>query len=386
MPTEADHVAAWRHLRGSVLQIGASVVLAAGLCFWLLPGDPSLWSGGVALAFGLVVGGVLAWRLPHHWIGRERQEGLLLEERVDAVIDRQGIEVVRGSWRSQVAWSGVERIVARGQHVFVHLSDAQAIAIPRRCLGDGADQAAFVARLCGWRGQGEGEVSLPEPDPGRDHLVLRFRLVEDDYVVFSRASHATRLDRRPLGWALMGLLTGGVLVTSAEPWRGPVDGGLLALMVLFAGLLTAMGLAPLWVPRLLTPWLVRRGLRRHPGRMPSGQIVLGVGPAGGWLGTRRGVSRFGWREVRRVHSDADQVLVLFSDQLAVIVPARVFEPASAQDAFVARIQQWRSAQPWREARPAAPVAAAQPPTAVPDPFAPPAAARSASADRGWLRS
>ncbi|HHO53691.1 MAG TPA: YcxB family protein [Deltaproteobacteria bacterium] len=392
VPTEADQVAAWRHLHGSGLPLGAGV-LTTGLCFLLLPGGSSLAGGSLAVGIGLLVGMILIRRLPHLRIQRQRLEGLLVEDGVRVSLDPDGIEARLGGRRSQVPWSGIGRIVARSQHVFIHLSDVQALAIPRRILGDGASQASFIAQVQTWRERGRGVSPPPEPEPGRDQQVLRFRLVEDDYVLFSRAIQATRLDRSAPGWALMGLLVGGTLVASAEPWRGPVDEGLLALMIAFSGLLTAMGLAPLWVPRLLTPWLVRHRLQRHPGRLPSGEIVLGVGPIGGWLGTQLGVSRFGWGEVRRVHSDADQVLVMFSEQLAVIVPARAFQPASAQDDLVEQIQRWRGqglVQPGeRGVGPGGvtlPGVRSPPPEQVPDPFAPPETGRSLHGDRRWWRS
>ncbi len=103
--------------------------------------------------------------------------------------------------------------------------------------------------------------------------------------------------------------------------------------------------------------------------MPSGEVVLGLGPEGGWMRSTRGVSRFGWRELREVYSDADQVLLLFSDRLGVIVPARAFEPAPEQDAAVAEIEAWRAAVGWR--RGAAASGPKRAPGEAPDPFAPP---------------
>ena len=92
-------------------------------------------------------------------------------------------------------------------------------------------------------------------------------------------------------------------------------------------------------------------------------------PAGGWMRSERGVSRFGWRELRDVYSDADQVLLLFSDRLGVIVPARAFEPQTEQDELVAEIEAWRAATGWRRSKGPAPERRA--PEGVPDPFAPP---------------
>ncbi|MBX2803900.1 MAG: YcxB family protein [Myxococcales bacterium] len=362
---------AWRYQHASQLKasVVAATTLAACLGFLLIPTQSALWAAGLALMAGGVLAIVLAWRLPTMRIRRASQDGTLTRPHMRVTADQEGLELTRDAWRSHVSWSAVERVVSRPRHVFVHISDVQAIPIPRRVLGDRAAQAGFVAQLRAWQERGSAPALPSDPDAGRDTWVLRFRLVSDDYVLFAQVVHAQHLGRTAAGWALLGALTAGVLLASAEPWRQTVDLGVVMLMLLFAGGITALGLAPAWVPTLLTPWLVRRQLQRSPGRMPRGQVVLGVGPEGGWMRTSQGVIRFGWSDVKRIHADADLVLLMFTKTVGVLIPSRAFEPTTDQDRWVEQVDRWRDVRP--RISPSAPEG--PPSVEVPsDPFAPPA--------------
>ncbi len=368
-PDESDQVAGWRHAHSSGPVVVASMAAIAGLCFWLLPGGALGWTIALSVWLGVCLGGWLAWQIPRQQVRRARLESDRPDAPITLVIDDAGIELTHGSWRRQIAWSGVEAIGAGARHVFLDLAD-RVVPIPRRILGDASSQASFVAWLGSRRDGGVDRLAGLAPEAGRDQWILRFRLVPDDYVVFARTGHRPGRRQHPLSGALTGALVGGVLLASAEPWRGAVDAGLLALIGSFTVVLIAVGLAPLWIPGLVAPWLVRWRLRRSPWRMPSGEIVLGLGPRGGWLGTHRGVSRFRWSGVRDVRSDADQVSLSFSDRQVVILPSRIFDPPTDQDALVAEIQRWRAPRVPRGLPPGTRRVA--PRSGVPDPFAPPA--------------
>ena len=370
-------MAAWWHLHGRrFTRTVALVTLAAsGVLAWqltdLVP-DRAWWAVALDVLLLGSAASVVGWWIPRLRVRRARAAGALTDEQVRIRFDDAGMHIERSDpsrgWRSRIVWSAVERIVPRNRHIYLHMSDVQAVSVPRRAIGDRAAQAAFVAQVRGWQAADTDDVVPEHPEPGRDERVLHYRLVTDDYVLFSRVAQAEQLRRRPAALATMGVLTAAVLLVSAEPWRAGLDSRVLSLMVLFSVALVAIGLAPLWYPRWFIPWGVRRTLRRSPGRMPSGPVVLGVGPDGGWLRSNRGVSRFGWTELSRVHSDADLVLLMFGDQVGVIVPGRAFRPATEQDAFVADVERWQAAI--RPPAPSAPVRS-RPPVGIANPFEPP---------------
>lgn len=305
---------------------------------WVSMSIPAALLAGLA---GAVSGAVLWWAVPHRAVRQARRRGFLVDEPVAVTVAEEGLTVDRGGRERRLVWSAVQQVEPGPRHLYLHLGGAQAFAIPRRALGDRATQAGFVAQIRSWR-DGPSAPALPEdPDPGRDVWVLGYRLVIDDYVMFTRVLTDEQRRRRPLVMALMAALTGGVLLASVEPWHGGVNPGMLGLMALFSLALVAIGLAPLWLPPSLTSWWAQRTLQRSPGRMPEGPVVLGLGPEGGWLRSSRGVSRFGWDELLRVHSDADQLLLLFSDQEGVIVPGRAFDDPDDQDELVAQVEDWQ---------------------------------------------
>lgn len=200
--------------------------------------------------------------------------------------------------------------------------------------------------------------------------MLHYELHDADYLRFQQVIQAEQRRRRPLRLALMAALTGGVLLASAEPWRtAELDVGMVALAGLFSLALVAVGLAALWMPPRAAHWLVRRVRSRAPLRMPSGPVTLGLGPEGGWVSSGAGVSEFGWRELNRVHSDADLVVLLFSDQVGVIVPSHGFDPPHDQDAVVADIERWQFRS--RNSPPSGPQPPARTEAAVGNPFEPP---------------
>lgn len=170
------------------------------------------------------------------------------------------------------------------------------------------------------------------PEPDRAATVLQFHLHEEDYVRFVRVLRRRQVRRTAPSWVLMGLLVGALLLASTEPWQGG-----FALLPEVIGILTVVAAFVLLAWRLQF-WR----LRRAPGRLPPGEVVLAVGAAGGWVRSTQGVRRFGWRAVREVYSDADQVLLLFSSMRALVVPTRAV-PGEEHDALVADIEAWREA-------------------------------------------
>ena len=327
-------------------RLRASSLLLVLLCTLLGLAVPvqngPLWAASLGLMIGLLAGAIHLWRTPAWQVRRLRRDGQMADEDVRLEADDQGVTVERPGRRDWSPWSAFERVAPRSKHVFLHLSALQAIAVPRAAIGDRAAQANFVAQARQWLGQ-DDPAELPEgvEEPGRGERVLRFRLVVDDYVLLSLAARSRQLGQQPRNLTIMAALVGGTLLVRAEPWRAGVDTGVVALMVVFAAGLVVAGLVPLWFPRLLVPWLVRRSLRRSPGIMPLGAIVLGVGPDGGVVRSVRGTSRFAWSEIRWVHSDADLVLLMFSDLEGFVVPSRAFARHADQDAFVADVEAWR---------------------------------------------
>ena len=347
-------------------------MLLGGVFGFVVPvAESTLWPL-VGLGVGLLLGGMVFWRVPIEQVRRAWREGELGDHDVSVISDASGVEIRRGPSRRRVGWSAVRRIADGTAHVFVDLAH-QSVAVPRWALGDRARQAAYVAQLRNWISVGEAALPLVEPPPGRDTRRLAYRLVYDDYVMFARAMHAEHLRRRTLGLVLMGVLVAGVLLTSAEPWRGGFDQGLVGLMAIFSGSLVLLGLAPVWYPRLFTAWQLRRSLQRAPELMPVGPVVLAVGPDGGWMYSAEGAFPFHWPDVQRVYSDADLVVLALSDQEGVVVPSRAFQPATDQDAFVQDVEIWSEKPP--EPKPVATPEVESPsrPPDLANPFEPPKA-------------
>ena len=119
-------------------------------------------------------------------------------------------------------------------------------------------------------------------------------------------------------------------------------------------------------PKFTARWQVRRALQRDPSRLPSGPVTIGLGPAGAAVHHARGAQRVAWREVCSVDVDEDAIVVLFGDELGLVLPARGFAPGA-----LSRVAQQIGA--WREAAHACTPAPARrrDPGALPGPFAPP---------------
>jgi hypothetical protein len=316
----------------------AALLLPTALLGTQAPPLPLLLWGSAGLS---VLVGWAVWRTPEVWVRRAMEETPEAFP-VDTVVlecDARGLERIAPSFELSLSWDAVEGLVVDGEHVFLHLSDVQAIAVPRRVLGTPGEEAAVLDRLRTWMGAG-GPV-LPEavPDPGRDAWVLRYRLHVEDWALASRKVQARRLRSRPVLIGL-GLLLPVLLITSLEPWHGDADPMLVGLMIAFGALFVALGAFRWWLPAVV-PWMVRRGLRQHPHRMPVGEVCLGAGGEGGWLQTSRGISRFRWAALVDVVNDADGVLLLFSEERGLLLPERTFETHADQDRFVEEVQRWR---------------------------------------------
>ncbi len=349
----------WRRLNRARTRILAAQggLLAAAMAFVLVPTTSVPVGLLTALLGGLGFGALVAWQLPAQQVRRQRRIGESADEDVVLEVGDHGLYETRKpaggdgeGWFNQVPWSAIRWVEATSSHVFLLLSDALAVVVPRDAVGGPEEQASFLADVRTWQARGDGADPLPpRPEGGRDAHVLAYRLVHDDYVLLARIRDAGLLQGRPRTLALMGLLVAAVLVASAEPWRDGLDEGLVVLMVAFAGALVVLGLIPRAAPRVLRRWFVTRQLRRSPVRMPLGPLVLGAGPEGGWLRSETGVVRFGWTQVRRVYSDDSLVVLSFADRVATIVPHRAFSDGPSRQAFVADIERWRKSPARREA-------------------------------------
>ncbi len=354
VPSEAEFIAERIHLRRT-RRLGVwigSVAIAALLPVVVIgtDGGSSLWVAAASAVLGLGVGWA-GWQLPRARVRRgmtdtrERYD----TDPVELIAEASGL--VRRSEHRQAhwAWSAVERVVVSADHVFFELSDVQAVTVPRDALreaaGDAGDEASVLAQLRAWH-RGDQPLTLAAtPAPGCDAWVLRVQLHPEDWVLAVRKVQRRRLGSRPLLLAI-GMLLPLVLIAAEEPWRGGLDPVPVALMLAFGAAFVALGAIGWWVPALV-PWRVRRGLRRHPQRMPVGEVVFGAGPQGGSLHTSRGTSRFGWGQLADLVNDADGVLLVFHDELGLPLPARAFVPSGPvdQDAWVADVHRWRVEAP-----------------------------------------
>jgi hypothetical protein len=286
------------------------------------------------------------WRLPALQV---RRVGPAAPETL--VVGPEGLVHEVGGVRSDLPWSAVQSVHDLGVGWVLQLSAGQGLLVPRR-----AAPAGFGARAEAWR-RGGAVAPAAQPPEGYADLLASYVATEVDYLAFARRL-AQR--RRPV-WAMpvgaFVVLAGALLAD-----RGLDVVGLVALTV-WAGALVVSGVVQRLLGRWLAPGQVRRALLRDPARLPSGSVTVGLGPRGGWLHHAGGETRFTWEEVRSVHADDAALVVLFGDDVGLVLPARAFKEGAMAEAA-------RAIEDWRVTRPAG-LQPRRDQGVVPGPFAPP---------------
>jgi hypothetical protein len=291
-----------------------------------------------------------AWRLPALQV---RRVGPALEEVLH--LDPEGLRHEVGQVRSELPWSAVRGVVELPVGWLLRLGASEGILVPRRVASPD-----FLPRVESWRRGGPPPAVATVPS-GHDAVVVSYRATEADYLAFTRRV-AER--RRPV-WAMpVGAFVVLAVAMAADRGLDPVP--LLALAV-WAGALVVSGAAQRLLGRFTARWQVRRALRRDPARLPAGPVTVGLGPAGGYLHHEGGVQRVAWGEVRSVDVDDAAIVVLFGDEVGLVLPVRAFPDPGAMHRAGRAIDGWRAAV--EKATPA-PVPRRDP-GAIPGPFAPP---------------
>jgi hypothetical protein len=90
-------------------------------------------------------------------IGEGRNRTLLGKQRV--TLSPEGITKASDFDRTTIAWSGVERVIADKDFVFVYISAVTAIIVPRRAFADAVGFDEFVLKATGYHE--EAEAALP---------------------------------------------------------------------------------------------------------------------------------------------------------------------------------------------------------------------------------
>lgn len=345
----------------------AAAIMGVALAAVVRAGVPAgAYGQAVAASSAVIIAALIAhvlWLRPRQVVRARRAAGEPAPaHRLEAGLD--GLRHTVGTWRTTYAWSAVRRVIVGRRHVFLHFSSTQVLTVPRRAFGPERDERRALEALRAWRRQGGGPVEAPQVEAERSTFALRYVLRPHDFAAFVQALQRRDLRVRP-GGALAGVVLLVALLVAGPVSEGGFDAASLALAGVFAAVFGLLGLAPWWMPRLLTPLLVRAALRLEPARLPVGDVDLRVGPAGGWSSSSRGVSRFDWADVTDVLEGDGVVVLLFGPLTGVVVPDRAL--GDRRDAFVARCRAWLGAPVEApEARPPR-----RPPGPPPDPFAPP---------------
>lgn len=313
----------WRWRTAAVT--GACVAGVAALV--ALDGVHNPWIRGLAAGGGVVAGLGAAWRLPALQV---RRVGAASAERL--TLGPTGIVHEVGEVRSDVPWSAVTAIVDLAEGWLLTFSAGQGLLVPRRVA-----PAGFGARAEAWRAGDERPSGPVDPPEGHRTLTATYHATEADYLAFARRL-ARR--RRPV-WAMpAGAFVVLVVALAADRGLDPVA---LVALALWAGALVASGAAQRVLGRWLAPGQVRRALRRDPQRLPSGPVAVGLGPLGGWLHHAGGETRFAWQEVLSIHADDAALVVLFGDDVGLVLPARAFPDAEAMSDAARAMAIWRDA-------------------------------------------
>ena len=349
--SDAERVAVRRYLgrwRWRTAAVTAACVGGVGALVAVDELD-TIWVSILAVFGGAAAMVGAAWRLPAlqvRRVGPPQSESLH--------VDAQGLRHEVGQLRSELPWSAVRGVVELPAGWLLRFGASEGILVPHRVAPPG-----FSPRIESWRTGGPPAASATVPD-GFDAVVVSYRATEADYLAFTRRL-AQR--RRPV-WAMpVGAFVVLAVALAADRGLDPV--ALLALAV-WAGALVVSGAAQRVLGRFTARWQVRRALRRDPERLPAGPVTVGLGPEGGYLHHGGGTQRVAWSDVRSVDVDDDAIVVLFGDEVGLVLPARAF-PNGALGPAARRIGGWREAM---ERVTPAPVPRRDP-GAIPGPFAPP---------------
>jgi len=353
IPTGAERVAARRYLlrwrwRGAgllAITVAVAAVLAAtdDVAPWLWPS-----------VFLLVASSLLwmVWRAPAVQVQRE---GPAPEVQLSA--GPEGLRHREGEREAQLPWRAVAGLVDRPEGTFLHLASGGAVFVPARVRPSG-----YAAQLAAWRAGGAPSDAPAATAPaGRDRYVVRFRATSADY-----AAYVLRVEsrRQPVWWPVA---AGALVVVAAAADRG-LDVVTLAAVSLWTGALVVSGAARRALARWMVPMQVARALRRHPERLPTGPVAVGLGPDGGWVASDGSVGRFAWPDVRAVEEVEGALVLQFGGELGLVLPARVLAAVEGSAELVADVRRWREAA---GTGPRPPGDRGVVPDETPSPFAPP---------------
>ncbi len=308
------------------------------------------WVSGLAVVGGIATMVGAAWRLPALQV---RRVGPAMEEALR--LESTGLTHEVGEVRSELPWSAVRGVVELPVGWLLRLGASEGILVPRRVA-----PVDLVPQIESWRrgGPPPSVASVPE---GHGAIVISYRATEADYLSFTRRV-AER--RRPV-WAMpVGAFMVLAVAMAADRGLDPVP---LVALALWAGALVVSGAAQRMLGRFTARWHVRRALRRDPERLPSGPVTVGLGRSGGYLHHAGGSQRVAWGEVCSVDVDDEAIVILFGDEVGLVLPVRAFPSGEAMVRAAASIAGWRKAE--EKATPA-PVPRRDP-GAIPGPFAPP---------------
>lgn len=376
-----DYVSAHRHLyrrtyRRVTVLLGVVYPAAAGVAALGIADEPcAVVAACAAAALPLSIATAL-------WLPRQRALRAIRDHpeaypmralRLEAT--EVGLRQQAGGWLSTLSWAAVADIELRRRHLYLYLSEVQAVVVPRRALGGPEGEATALARLRSlWRGPLVQVPGLPPADLQAVHS-LEYVLEPPDFIalqLFLLQRHGLR--GRPAAVALAAFLA-MLLALVTAPWVG--EGGAVAVALtgaVWLGMVAVLAAANRWVvPPLrarLLPWRVRRRMRRDPGLLPTGPCQLLVGASGAWMRTPRGVARFTWADASEV-VDAGAVCAILFGGRAVVVPSGAFAGDADRAAFLNDTATWIAASPrGMEGRAIGPRRPA--PSVPPGPFAPPA--------------
>ena len=349
--TDAERVAVRRYLGRWRWRTAAFTAACVGGVGALVAVDElhTAWISVIAVFGGVAAMVGAAWRLPALQL---RRVGPPLPEALHLGADGLRHEV--GLVRSELPWGAVRGVVELPVGWLLRLGVSEGILVPHRVA-----PPDLVPRVESWRTGGPPAAAAAMPE-GFDEVVVSYRATEEDYLAFTRRV-AQR--RRPV-WAMpVGAFVVLAVALAADRGLDPV--ALLALAV-WAGALVVSGAAQRLLGRFTARWQVRRALRRDPDRLPSGPVTVGLGPRGGYLHHAGGTQRVAWSEVRSVDVDDDAIVVLFGEEVGLVLPTRAFGEGQL-DAAARKIGGWREVV---ERMTPAPVPRRDPGT-IPGPFAPP---------------
>jgi predicted tellurium resistance membrane protein TerC len=141
----------WLRQRQRVLRYGISLAMLgviAAVAF-LLEAPPGLWAVGVAItvAYALLFPARYDLGLRQNVLrmqGEGKNQDVLGPHRVE--LGGEAISEITPLREVRTRWPAVERVVETGDHVFVYVTGATALVIPRRAFADREAVVEFVER------------------------------------------------------------------------------------------------------------------------------------------------------------------------------------------------------------------------------------------------